>query len=169
MNLNIVSNVVPNDSVSLKKVIEEKRLLKTKVKLLQIKLLDQDLESLETRHLSLAPFDLEHLFLTPKHHLICESLIIEKTSDLKLKSYLIYLSYLYSFDFLRLYEEDENELWQVIEGLNISQNIKDSLYSLLMNQESPYFSEFAEELNNPEFREMQRLDKLILHRKCQRD
>lgn len=169
MNLNIVSNVVPNDSVSLKKVIEEKRLLKTKVKLLQIKLLDQDLESLETRHLSLAPFDLEHLFLTPKYHLICESLIIEETSDLKLRSYLIYLSYLYSFDFLRLYEEDENELWQVIEGLNISQNIKDSLYSLLMNQESSYFSEFAEELNNPEFREMQRLDKLILHRKCQRD
>ena len=82
---------------------------------------------------------------------------------------MIYLSYLYSFDFLRLYEEDENELWQVIEGLNISQNIKDSLYSLLMNQESPYFSEFAEQLNNPEFREMQRLDKLILHRKCQRD
>ena len=169
MNLNIVSNVVPNKSVTIKKVIEEKRLLKTKVKLLQIKLLDQDLEYLQSKSLSLETFDLEHLYLTPMNHLICNSKIIKTPRNLKLNSYLIYLSYLYNFDFLKLYEEDEKKLWQIIEGLNISQNIKDSLYSLLINQESFYFSKFAEELNNPEFREKQRLDKMILHRKCQKN
>ena len=59
------------DEITLKEFIEEKRILKTKVKLMHIKLLDEEIKKLHQEGLTLSKLSLEDLILTPEFQLIC--------------------------------------------------------------------------------------------------
>ncbi len=158
---------VKNEEKNLKQVIEEKTLLKTKVKLLHILYFDQDLITLENEGLTILDLNLEDLYLTEGMHLIvpvADKIIPIKENDLKLRSYLIYLSYLYNFDFLSLYFTDKALLWDLACKLQISTSIKENLYHLLKGEKRPYFSTYLEELNNAEYRDSLKEDTFLLQR-----
>jgi len=48
-------------------------------------------------------------------------------------SYLVYLSYLYNIDLFNLYENDPIVFYEIILSLNLSNDIKRSLFILLQN------------------------------------
>ena len=115
------------EGINLKRFIAEKRLLKTKVKLLHILLLDEDIKDLNRERLTLSELNLEDLFLTKEMHLIVpvkDKIISGEIDKIKIRSYFIYLSYLYNIDFLSIYEQDKELLWDLISRLQISDNIK---------------------------------------------
>ena len=158
-------NVVRNKKVlgvTLKEFIKERRLLKTKFKLMQIELLDKDIKNLNQEGLTLNNLNLENIWLTNSMQIVCIAEIIPiEENHLKLTSYLIYLSYLYEIDLLSL---DQNELGIVLSKLKIPQEIKRNLYALISNKEGAYFSDWIEAMNNPLYRESTKEDKLILQR-----
>ena len=165
--MHVITNKKEIEGITLKKFIEEKRLLKTKVKLLHILLLDEDIKDLSRECLTLTNLNLEDLLLTEEMHLIVpvkDKIILGEIDELKLRSYLIYLSYLYNIDFLSIYEQDKELLWDLISRLQISDNIKNNFYQLLTTRNGEFFSSYLEELNNPEYRSSLREDKLILQR-----
>ena len=166
---NAIRKEKPEDAISLSRFIEEKRLLKTKVKLLHILLLDEDIKGLEKENLTLPDLTLEDIYLTTKMHIIApiESKIIPITpNDLKRKTYLIYLSYLYNINLLDIYQNNPSLLWQILSRIDTSPNIKHNLYTLLTQNKGEYFSTYLEELNSPEYRMKQESDILTL-KKCQ--
>lgn len=152
-----------NNIKSLKEVIEEQTILKTQLKLMHIFYLDQYLIRLNETGYSLSDISLEDIYLTQEHQLYYshKDKIIkgELSNEIKLKSYLLYLSYLYNIDFLQIYKINSNYLFEIILSLNISENIKQNIYLLLNNIPSPYFSEDIEDLNNHEYRESLPIDK----------
>ena len=155
------------EGINLKRFIAEKRLLKTKIKLLHILLLDEDIKDLSRERLTLSELNLEDLFLTEEMHLIApvkDKIISEEINELKIRSYLIYLSYLYNIDFLKIYKQDKALLWELISKIQISDNIKNNFYQLLATKKGEFFSNYLEELNNPEYRSKLREDQLILQR-----
>ena len=155
------------EGINLKRFIAEKRLLKTKIKLLHILLLDEDIKDLSRERLTLSELNLEDLFLTKEMHLIVpvkDKIISGEIDKLKIRSYLIYLSYLYNIDFLGVYDQDKTLLWGLISKLQISDNIKNNFYQLLATKKGEFFSNYLEELNNPEYRSKLREDQLILQR-----
>lgn len=163
----VITDEKKAEGITLKRFIEERRLLKTKVKLLHILLLDDDILSLEKEGYTISSLTLDDLYLTEDAHFIApikNRIVTSKENNLKLKTYLIYLSYLYNLDFFKIYQEDAKTLWELISKLHISKNIKDNLYLLICNNEGEYFSRYLEELNNPEYRGALRDDKLILQR-----
>ena len=165
--MHVITDKKGLEGITLKRFIEEKRLLKAKVKLLHILLLDEDIKSLNHSHLTLVNFNLEDLVLTEEMHLIApikDKIISGETNELKLRSYLIYLSYLYNIDFLSIYEKDQALLWNLIQKLQISDNIKNNVYQLLTAKKGEFFSSYLEELNNPEYRSNLREDQIILQR-----
>lgn len=165
--MHVITNKKEIEGITLKKFIEEKRLLKTKVKLLHILLLDEDIKDLSRECLTLTNLNLEDLLLTEEMHLIVpvkDKIILGEIDELKLRSYLIYLSYLYNIDFLSIYEQDKELLWDLISRLQISDNIKNNFYQLLTTKNGEFFSSYLEELNNPEYRSKLREDQLILQR-----
>ena len=169
--MNKKQNRVPNnlvkEGITLKRFIEEKRLLKTKVKLLHILLLDQDLKTLEEQHLTIKDFNLEDIYLLEEMHLIvpvASKIMPIEENNLKLRSYLIYLSYLYSIDFLSIYEQDKTFFFSLLSKLQITDHIKRNFNTLISENKGAYFSLYLEELNNPEYRNALREDKLILQR-----
>ena len=100
-------------------------------------------------------------------HLIApvkDKIISEEIDELKIRSYLIYLSYLYNIDFLKIYKQDKALLWELISKIQISDNIKNNFYQLLATKKGEFFSNYLEELNNPEYRSKLREDQLILQR-----
>ncbi len=162
----ICSNKTKED-ISLQTFIDEKHLLKTKVKLLHIMHLDHDLKLLEAHNQTLSSLSLNDLFLTPRTTLISpvKNKIIPLTkNNLKLSSYLIYLSYLYNFDFTRMYEQDAKYALSLIANLAISYHLKSNVLVLAKCDDTPYFSTYLEELNTSFYRENQRKDRLILQR-----
>ena len=163
--MNELLNVVRNKKVlgvTLKEFIEERRKAKTKLKLMQIELLDKDIKNLNQEGLTLNNLNLENIWLTESLQIVCTAEIIPiKENHLKLTSYLIYLSYLYEIDLLSL---DQNELGIVLSKLKIPQEIKRDLYALISNKEGAYFSDWIEAMNNPLYRESTKEDKLILQR-----
>ena len=165
--MNVITNKKEIEGVNLKRFIEEKSLLKTKIKLMHILLLDEDIISLNQKQFTLATLNLEDLIFTEEMHLIVpikDKIIPFQENDLKLRSYLIYLSYLYHFDFLSIYENDKELLWKLISSLQISENIKTNIYKLLTINKGEYFSTYLEELNSSEYRSFLEEDKLILQR-----
>ncbi len=165
--MNIISDKVVNDGVCLKKFVEERRLLKTKVKLLHILMLDDDLRLLNKLGMGLSFIDLGDLFLVDNNLLVApikDRIIAYKDNDVKLKVWLIYLSYLYNFDFLNVYQNDVNLLCSLILKLQISDNIKDNLFKLLTINKGEYFSSYINELGSDSYREGLRLDSLMLQR-----
>ena len=68
--MHVITNKKEIEGITLKKFIEEKRLLKTKVKLLHILLLDEDIKDLSRECLTLTNLNLEDLLLTEEMHLI---------------------------------------------------------------------------------------------------
>ena len=155
------------EEINLKRFIAEQRLLKTKIKLLHILLLDEDIKDLSRERLTLSELNLEDLFLTKEMHLIVpvkDKIISGEIDKLKIRSYLIYLSYLYNIDFLGVYDQDKTLLWGLISKLQISDNIKNNFYQLLATKKGEFFSNYLEELNNPEYRSKLREDQLILQR-----
>ena len=155
------------EEINLKRFIAEQRLLKTKIKLLHILLLDEDIKDLSRERLTLSELNLEDLFLTKEMHLIVpvkDKIISGEIDKIKIRSYLIYLSYLYNIDFLRIYKQDKALLWELISKIQISDNIKNNFYNLLTTKKGAFFSNYLEELNNPEYRSKLREDQLILQR-----
>lgn len=155
------------EGITLKRFVEEKRLLKTQIKLLHILYLDEDIISLNREGLTLSTLDLEDIYLTEEMHVIvpvANKIIAMKENDLKLRTYLIYFSYLYNVNFLKIYENNPQLLWQLISKLQISERIKKNFYELLETNKGAYFSTYLEELNNAEYRSNLREDKLILQR-----
>lgn len=165
--MHVITDVKKVEGITLKKFIEERRLLKTQIKLLHILLLDDDIITLENKGLIIPKMTLDDLYLTKKTHFIApikDKIVPLKENNLKLQTYLIYLSYLYNFNFLKIYEESPFTLYSIISDLQISDNIKNSLFYLINNSDGAYFSAYLEELNNPEYRTKLREDKLILQR-----
>lgn len=153
------------DTISLKQFIEERRLLKTKFKLMQIEVLDKNIKRLNENGYTLNNLNLETIWLTKSLQIICTADIIPyEENHLKLTSYLIYLSYLYGIDLLSL---NQNELGVVLSKLKIPQVIKKNLYNLMMNNEGNYFSDCIETMNNSLYRENTKEDRRILIKKCQ--
>jgi len=148
-----------------KNMIERKSLLKTKLKLLQIEQFDRDLKTLHENHLNLPSFNLEDFHLNSSHNLFVplKDKIIpsqEKESTI-LRSYLIYLSYLYNYNFVENMK-NPNDLYRTIFSLGINEEIKQSLFRLLNKEEDAYFSDYIDDLSNSEFRESLRADRLKL-------
>lgn len=164
---NVITKEKKIEGISLKTCIEKEMLLKTKIKLLHILLLDQDLETLKKEKLTLSSLNLEDLFLIEGMHLIApvaEKIIPFEENNLKLSTYLIYLSYLYNINLITIYDKDPYLLWYLLSNTQISENIKRNFYTLMIDQEGKYFSSFLNELNNHEFRENVKKDRTILQR-----
>jgi len=165
--LKVITKPIENiKKTSLKEIIKERKLLKTKLKLIQIYYIDKDLQTLDKYNLTLKDITLDDIYLTEPCLLYVplKDKIIYKESNnhIKLKSYLIYLSYLYNFNFLDIYYKNPLQLYPIILNLNISKKIKLNLYNLLNNTKGEYFSECIEDLNNIEFRENLYKDELKL-------
>ena len=129
--------------------------------------LDEDIITLNKEGLTLSSLDLEDIYLLDKAHLIvpvADKLIPFTENNLKLRTYLIYLSYLYNINFLDLYQIDLQYSLKLISSLQISENIKRNLYNLQETNKGKYFSTYIEELNNSEYRDSLRIDQKRLQR-----
>lgn len=164
---NVITSKERIEGITLKQFIEEKRLLKTKIKLLHILLLEQDIKELESKNLTLESLQLDDLYLTEGMHLIVpveDKIIPFERNNLRLTTYLVYLSYLYEMDLLTIYEKDPEFLWEMLSKLQINENIKMNLYSLIKNNKGETFEKYLEELNSSLYRDSLREDKLLLQR-----
>ena len=164
---NVITGKERIEGITLKQFIEEKRLLKTKIKLLHILLLEQDIKELEREYLTLESLQLDDLYLTEGILLIvpvADKIIPFERNNLRLSTYLVYLSYLYEIDLLTIYEEDPEFLWKILSKLQISGSIKANLYNLMKNNEGECFEKHLEELNSSLYRDSLREDKLLLQR-----
>lgn len=157
----ITKSNLENDT-SLEEIIKERRLLKTKIKLLHIISFDKDLKSLNSGGLDIRDLRIADLRLTPTYGLYAPiySKIsdLTDTSDSKLRSYLIYLSYLYNIDLLKLYQENFPLFYEIIISIELPVNIKMNIFSLKKYNDGFYFSDISSELNSAEYREQQLVD-----------
>ncbi len=157
----ITKSNLENDT-SLEEIIKERRLLKTKIKLLHIISFDKDLKSLNSGGLDIRDLRIADLRLTPTYGLYAPiySKIsdLTDTSDSKLRSYLIYLSYLYNIDLLTLYQENFPLFYEIIISIELPVDIKMNIFSLRKYNDGFYFSDISSELNSAEYREQQLVD-----------
>ena len=157
----ITKSNLENDT-SLEEIIKERRLLKTKIKLLHIISFDKDLKSLNSGGLDIRDLRIADLRLTPTYGLYAPiySKIsdLTDTSDSKLRSYLIYLSYLYNIDLLTLYQENFPLFYEIIISIELPVDIKMYIFSLRKYNDGFYFSDISSELNSAEYREQQLKD-----------
>lgn len=159
----ITKSNLENDT-SLEEIIKERRLLKTKIKLLHIISFDKDLKSLNSGGLDIRDLRIADLRLTPTYGLYAPiySKIsdLTDTSDSKLRSYLIYLSYLYNIDLLTLYQENFPLFYEIIISIELPVDIKMNIFALRKYNDGFYFSDISSELNRAEYREQQLKDEL---------
>ena len=157
----ITKSNLENDT-SLEEIIKERRLLKTKIKLLHIISFDKDLKSLNSGGLDIRDLRIADLRLTPTYGLYAPiySKIsdLTDTSDSKLRSYLIYLSYLYNIDLLTLYQENFPLFYEIIISIELPVDIKMNIFALRKYNDGFYFSDISSELNSAEYREQQLVD-----------
>lgn len=157
----ITKSSLENDT-SLEEIIKERRLLKTKIKLLHIISFDKNLKSLNSEGLDIRDLRIADFRLTPTYGLYAP--IYNKISDLtcasdsKLRSYLIYLSYLYNIDLLTLYQENFPLFYEIKISIELPVDIKMNIFSLKKYNDGFYFSDVSEELNSAEYREQQLVD-----------
>ena len=157
----ITKSSLENDT-SLEEIIKERRLLKTKIKLLHIISFDKDLKSLNSEGLDIRDLRIADLRLTPTYGLYApiynKISDLTDTSDSKLRSYLIYLSYLYNIDLLTLYQENFPLFYEIIISIELPVDIKMNIFSLRKYNDGFYFSDVSSELNSAEYREQQLVD-----------
>lgn len=165
-HLEVITKNAPIDSVSLDQIIKERRLLKTKVKLIHISLFDHDLQTLNKEGLGIETLRLNDFRLTTENNLIVPiySKIIPQSSNKILESYLIYLSYLYYIDLLTMYKTNYKLFYKIFLSINLPPKIKMDLFELIKYQDGNYFSSNIELLNNAEIRENIDEDKKRLRR-----
>jgi hypothetical protein len=148
--------------------IEERKKLKPQIKLLHIYHFDKDLKTLEQNNLSLYNIGLGDFRLTEGYQLIVpvRSRIGEFNNirDIKLKTYIIYLSYLYGINFFPIYFLYPNYFYELILNLKINDEIKQDLFNLLNEKNAKYFSEYIESFNHAEARDNLTQDSLKLRR-----
>lgn len=156
LNLQVISNNKDgtNYLTDFKEIIEQRRLIKTRLKLLQIAMFDQDIKKLLERGLTIYRLGLEDCKLTHAYYLDVPVFhkIIQAENDLKVRSYFIYLSYLYNFDFISLYEKRSSNFYKLITNLALPYDMKKNLMNLLGGDEGNFFSSYLDELNSPESR-----------------
>ena len=136
------------EGVTLKQFIEEKRMLKTSIKVHHLLLLQQDINKLEQYGYTLREINLEDIIISPNYQFIVplKDKIIPKEDDkISFRIKLIALSYLYNINLLTLYEEDQ--IKEIDHLLEIG-DLKSYLLSL----------------NNPKGRERQFEQRLVLKR-----
>ena len=153
--------------ITLKTFIDEQRILKTQVKLYHIMYLDEDIMTLQKERLTLSNLTLEDIYLLEQYHMIvpvAKNIIPYEENDLLLKTYLIYLSYLYMIDLYKIYEENKEVAQKIILNLHISKSIKDSFIKLLNKENAAFFSSYIGKLNTPEYRLNVKEDSLVLKR-----
>ena len=147
--------------MNLEQIIDRNILIKPKVKLLQIELIDNELQQIHQKGLTFSDFNLQSINFSLEKHLLLPLDVNIKRRTLAdssiLDSYLIYLSYIYNYNFWALYRTNFKLFYKTILKLNIPKEIKDNLYTLLKTFEVPYFSQYLETFNNAEFREELRL------------
>lgn len=163
----ITGNCPPN-VISFAEIIAERKILKTRLKLLHIAAFDRDLIKINSDKKDLKSLSLDNFYLTPENSLVVPVSIVEANQNPKsktlLRSYLIYLSYLYNIDFLNLFYNHPTIFYKTIFSLNISEDIKQSLFFIIRDREGSYFSKFIDDLNTHTYRESLEEDKKRLMR-----
>ena len=158
MKLNVITESTKEypEYITMKRIIEEKRLLKTKIKLLQIECFEKDIMSLQEKGLYLTGLGLDRFHFTNTYNMYVpitiDDLTTENNIDTEIKYYLIYLSYLYNVDFLKLYFENPYYLYDLLLTLHIDKKIKENLFFVLNKIPADRFSKYIDNLNNEEFR-----------------
>lgn len=156
MEFNVITDKTSVYTTDFKQMIEKKTLLKTKLKLLQIAYFDYDLQTLHQNNLTLSSLNLSDFKLTETYNLFVpiQDKIINGDNDIKLRSYLIYLSYIYNIDLISLYEASIHDFYDIIFRLNLPEDLRRSLMSLLSKHDSAYFSTYLPKINTGEYREI---------------
>lgn len=155
-SLEVIKKDIPENTTGLDKVIKERKLLKTKVKLIHIALFDKDLKNLNNEEFDIEGLCLEDFRLTSESNLIVpiyNKIISSKERSSILKSYLIYLSYLYNIDLVSLFKNDYHLFYEIIISLELPVEIKMNLFELIKYHTGDYFSDNIEILNSAEYRE----------------
>jgi hypothetical protein len=162
LELKVITRSNVEGSTTLEEIIKERRLLKTKIKLLHIVSFDKDLKLLNKEGLDIRDLRIADFRLTPTYGLYAP--IYNKIGDLrdnsdsKLRSYLIYLSYLYNIDLLTLYQENYPLFYEIIISIELPVDIKMNIFALRKYNDGFYFSDASSELNSAEYREQQSKD-----------
>ncbi len=167
IKLETITNHIPDSSINLQKVIEERQIIKTQLKLLHIATFERDLAKLHAQKLSLSSIGIPDFYFTKNRELIVpveSKIVTANDGKLTLETYLIYLSYLYNIDFVSLYKNNPTIFYKTIMSLNLSDEIKQNLFSLLQGIDSPNFGYHLDSLSTPEFRECLEMDKKRLAR-----
>jgi len=141
LKLETITSETPMGCTSLDAIVKERQMIKTQLKLLHIAAFERDLARLNSIKLSLNSIALPDFYLTPAKELIVpvESRITNKDeNNITLDTYFVYL--------------------------NISEDIKQSLFSLLSGKVSDSFCNHLGTISTPEFREGLEVDKRKLNR-----
>ena len=161
MKLSAIKDTIPANSTSLREISTKKRLLKTKLKLLNIYYFDNDLHKIHENKQDLSHISIDDFYLTEDSQLIAlvKDRIIPSTSISKtiISSYLIYLSYLYNYDFTKLYNDDASLCIKLINSLELPNSLKTTFSNLINNP--IYFSLFLKELNTSNYSSIIEKDK----------
>lgn len=166
-SLGVIIRNSPKNTTSLDKIIAERRLLKTKVKLLHIALFDNDLRTLNEKGLFVKDLSLADFRLTDTRELVVpiyDKIITDIESKNILESYLIYLSYLYNIDLLTIFKNDYHLFYEIIISIDLPPQIKMNIFELIKYNTGAYFSDNIELLNSAEIREKITQDERRLRR-----
>lgn len=163
-----IRNTSPKNAIGFPEIIAERKLIKTQIKLLHIAAFDRDLKRIRSARQGIDEIKLTDFYLSSEQNLVVpiKKRITRRKNNCHTlaASYLVYLSYLYNIDFLKLYRNDPLVFYQTILSLNLSDDLKQSLFILLQNREETYFSTYLDSLNTPEYREQLEDDKKRLIR-----
>lgn len=160
-SLNVITKESPENTTSLERIIKEKRLLKTQIKLIHIALFDKDLKKLNKEGYDIAGLSLKDFQLTQDSNLIVpvyNRIISNIESNNILESYLIYLSYLYNIDLITLYRTNYHLFYEIILSIELPAAIKMNIFELIKYHTGEYFSDNIESLNNAKYREKINID-----------
>lgn len=162
----------PKNAIGFSEIIAERKLIKTQIKLLHIAAFDRDLKKIRSARQGISEIKLTDFYLSSEQNLVVpiQERITKRKNNYRdlASSYLVYLSYLYNIDLFNLYENDPIVFYEIILSLNLSNDIKRSLFILLQNREDTYFTAYLDGLNTPEYREQLEDDKKRLSRELKK-
>ena len=153
-DLVVIKDDIVTKKVSLEELIKEKKLLKLKLKLMHIFYLEHDLVVLDRSNLTLSDIALKDIYLENKYLVVApiKNRVIAKQNDynIKLKCYLIYLSYIYNVNLFSYYENNRSLFNELMSLIKLNKHIKENLEALINNNKANFFYEYLEELNKNE-------------------
>lgn len=167
--LEVITKDIPKNTTGFDKVIKERKLLKTKVKLIHIALFDKDLRNINNEGFDIEGLCLEDFKLTSESNLVVpiyNKIVLSKEKNSLLDSYLIYLSYLYNIDLVSLYKSDYHMFYKIIINIELPVEIKINLFELIKYHTGEYFSNNVESLNSAEYREKIHQDEKKIRSLC---